>query len=592
MSKTECIAVIQARMLSTRLRGKSLMAVSGIPLLKWVIQRVQKMDFFTKIVVATSVEAADDPIAAFAETCGVSVLRGDSEDVLQRFVDAASQLSETSVVARFTADNPLYDRTRSARLLERHQQANADYTHIDGLSKMVPELIRVACLRQMGRRAEQAWDREHVTTWIRRHAGEFDVNTESSDFEGLRPEYDNRFTIDRRDQLDEFESMISELRSGDPSSVMLDDCYRWLDTERNTGIGPIQPGQIRVRLAGREVGDGCPCFVIAEIGQNHNGQVNLAKKLIDLAARCSVDAVKFQKRDISWTLTEEAYDRPYTGPNSFGETYGRHREFLELNESQHRELKEYAQAIGLIYFCTPGDPPSVDILERIGTPFYKVASGDITNVPLLRHIALTGKPVIISTGMAGEMEIKQALEAFENSSCAVTLMQCVSQYPAEPKNINLLAIPAMRKQFGTLVALSDHNPGIITGVAGAAIGAFALEKHITLSRAMPGTDHAAALEESGLKRTVSYIRTVEEAMGTGKKEFNPVAQAAREKITHSLVSREPIFAGNVLTEHQLVLKSSGTGISWTDRDRILGKVAKNDIPAHVLLQESDFEQQE
>ena len=589
IDKRPCIAVIQARMLSTRLRGKSLTALAGTPLLLWVINRVKSMTFIGRIIVATSTEEADDPIAAYAAAQNVDVIRGDAEDVLQRFIVASNGLAENASIARFTADNPLYDPEKSEQLWRVHSESEADYTCVDGLSKVVPEFLKVRCLVDVGRQATEPYDREHVTTWIRRHVGRYRVEAVPGDFEGLRPDLDSLFTIDRQDQLEEFERLVASVDCDKATEVSLTHCYKWLDNQTNRGPHPIQPGEKRMRLSGREVGDGCPCFVIAEIGQNHNGQLNLAKKLIDMAARCGADAVKFQKRDISWELTEEAYNKPYAGPNSFGETYGKHREFLELGETDHAELKGYAQAAGLVYFCTPCDPPSVDALERIGTPFYKIASRDITNVPLLRHIARTGKPVVISTGMAGETEIRQALDAFRDSDCVVSLMQCISQYPAEPKNMNLRAIRVMREQFGVLVALSDHNPGVITGVAGVAMGAFALEKHITLSRAMPGTDHAAALEETGLRRTVSYIRTIEEAMGDGKKEFNPVAQSAKDKLARSLVSTGDIAAGTVLEENHLVLKSPGTGISWTDRALILGKRARRDIEPHVLLKKDDFE---
>jgi sialic acid synthase SpsE/spore coat polysaccharide biosynthesis protein SpsF (cytidylyltransferase family) len=589
MNKPRYRAVIQARMLSSRLRGKSLMAVAGVPLLRWVLDRAGQMPFLSDMVVATSTETADEPIALFAEKHGAKVIRGDKTDVLGRFVQACDDLDENDVLVRFTADNPLYDSVRSSRLWEQHQADLPDYTHIDGLSHMVPEFIRVGCLREVAALTNETFDREHVTVFVRQHPEQFRIKTLPPDFAGLRPEYDGQFTIDRQDQLDAFEAMIAEIiQSPYPVEVKLDDCYQWLDAKQRARVAQLLPGQKRVKFAGREVGDGCPCFIIAEIGQNHNGQLNLAKKLIDMAARCKADAVKFQKREISWELTKEAYHRPYEGPNSFGATYGSHREYLELNEAQHRELKEYAQAAGLIYFCTPCDPPSVDLLERVGSPMYKVASRDITNIPLLRHIAKTGKPVILSSGMSSLQELREAIEAFQGSRCDVTLMQCVSEYPAQPENVNLKAMATMRKEFDLLVGLSDHTAGVITGVAGAVLGAFAVEKHITMSRAMNGTDHAAALEEEGLKRLVSYIRICELAMGDGSKDFNPVVQAAKDKLARSLVSRTEIPSGSVLTEDMLILKSPGTGLSWNQRDQIVGHVAKTNIAAEVTLSPDQF----
>jgi sialic acid synthase len=582
-------AIIQARMLSKRLRGKSLMAVAGRPLLNRVIDCVRGMEFIDQIVVATSDEAADDPIAAQCSALSVGCFRGASEDVLGRFTAASADLSPDATVVRFTADNPLYEPRISRMAYSRHSGSTADYTCIQSLSHVVPEFIRVGALRRCHELAASPFDREHVTPFIRLKAEHFSMQVLPPDFGGLRPDYDRFLTIDTPEQLHVFDQMLEDV-SSKTNTPNLADYYLWIDRYvRGLSPSPVEPATtLRINLAGHQVGDGCPCFIIAEIGQNHNGQLGMAKRLIDMAARCGADAVKFQKRDIGWELTEEAYNRPYEGPNSFGATYGLHREFLELNADQHAELKEYAQSQKLIYFCTPCDPPSVDVLEKIGNPIYKVASRDITNIPLLKYIARTGKPVIISTGMAGLPEIREALEAFAGSKCEVALMQCVSQYPAEAKNINLNAMKTMRDEFGVLVALSDHTPGVITGVAGSVLGAFAVEKHITLARAMPGTDHAAALEEEGLRRLIGYIRTCEEARGDGRKEFNPVAESARQKLARSLVSAVDIPEGTVLTEEMLTLKSPGTGLSWNQRDQIVGHQAIRSVPAHTTLAVSDF----
>ena len=342
-------------------------------------------------------------------------------------------------------------------------------------------------------------------------------------------------------------------------------------------------------IAGQRIGDGCPCLVIAEIGQNHNGQMDLAKRLIETAARCGCDAVKFQKRDMKWELTREAYERPYDNPNSFGATYGEHREYLELNEQQHRDLRGFAQENGLIYFCTACDPPSVEIMERVGNPCYKIASRDIGNVPLLKRVSQTGKPVILSTGMADAAEISVALNALDGGPSGMMLTHCVSQYPTELQHVNLRALETLRQRFDILTGLSDHTTGIVTSIAAAALGACSIEKHITLSRAMQGTDHAAALEEEGLRRVVKYIREVELAMGSGEIEVPCVVEASIAKLSRSLVSRCAIPVGTALTEEMLILKSPGTGLSWHQRDQIVGKVAKDDIPADVTLNESQFE---
>lgn len=337
------------------------------------------------------------------------------------------------------------------------------------------------------------------------------------------------------------------------------------------------------------VGKGQACFVVAEIGQNHNGDMDLARQLIDIAVSSGADAVKFQKRDISSDLTEEEYNRPYSTRNSFGETYGKHREALEFDEGQHAELKEYARSVGTTYFCTACDLPSVEIMENIGNPVYKVASRDLTNIPLIARIAETNKPIILSTGMSGLEEIGEALSVIPNYASRTILLQCVSEYPAQIKNMNLSAIQTLASRFNIMTGLSDHSEEFITGVAGAVLNAVLVEKHITLSRKMRGSDHMGALEENDLKEMVRYIRLCEEARGDGIKVPIPAAEAARLKLERSLVLAAPLSVGQVLQETHLSLKSPGGGLRWRDRERVLGRKALHNIPQDSTLREESFE---
>ncbi len=587
---SKAYAVIQARMLSSRLRGKSLMAVGGKPLLVRVIRRVRAMDFIDDIIVATSTDLADDPIEAMMRQMGIRVFRGDRADVLDRFNAATSSLDPDDCIIRFTADNPMYDPEASKAAYAEHLKSNADYTHVTGLSHVVPEFIQIKALRLAADQATESFDREHVTPLLRKNPQWFSIHELAADFGGLRPELDPFMTIDNQSQLEAFEQMLKDVEV-EGQAVELAACYRWLDRKRAglTTAASATISEVPFKIAGREVGPGRPCFVVAEIGQNHNGQVGMAKKLIDMAANAGCDAVKFQKREIKWELTAEAYHQPYDNPNSFGSTYGQHREYLELNEDQHKELREYALARGLIYFCTACDPPSVDLLERVGNPVYKIASRDITNIPLLRCVADTGKPVVLSTGMADMNDIREAIEALGGDTDSILITHCVSQYPTEIENVNLRAMETIRQEFGCQVGLSDHTTGIITCVAAAVMGAPFIEKHVTLSRAMPGTDHAAALEEEGLRRMIRYIRLCEQAMGNGEKAFLPVVETAKRKLARSLTSADAIPAGTVVSESMLVLKSPGTGLAWKDRDRIIGKTARSDIPADTTLEPDQFQ---
>ena len=582
------IAVIQARMLSTRLRGKSLMSVNGVPLLFRVIRSVQQTGLFDRIIVATTRFVADDPIESALKDFapGVDVFRGDAENVLKRFVDALAPYDERDLVARFTADNPIYNRELTRKMFETHLNAGADYTYVDGLSPLVPEFIHLGALREAHRLTTDDFDREHVTPFLRKNAGMFRVQKLDKNWDRLQARFNRYLTIDTREQLEFIENLLRDLdydKRLPPVESIYDYVQKHIDADLHTAKG------LMLELDGTPVGDGLPAYIVAEIGQNHNGSIEMAKQLIDVAVDAGANAVKFQKRHIPSDLTREAFDKPYDNPNSFGKTYGEHRLALELSEDQHRELQEYARARGITYFLTPTDIPSVDMAERLDVPFYKVASRDLDNIPLLRRIARTGKPVIISTGMASLDDIADALDALGRERSDIIILQCVSQYPAELERANLRAMETLRRKFGKITGYSDHTTGITAAVTASILGAAVIEKHITLNKALKGSDHAASAEPDELARMIRFIREARKTLGDGVKEVDPAVEAARAKLGRSLVSKTAIPAGTVLTENMLVLKSPGTGLRWKERHLIVGKKARHDIPADVTLRPEMFE---
>jgi len=338
---------------------------------------------------------------------------------------------------------------------------------------------------------------------------------------------------------------------------------------------------------GRRIGDGQPCFVVAEIGQNHNGDAYLATRLMTAAHEAGVDAVKFCKRHIPSELTREARNAPYTGSNSFGPTYGTHREKLELTDDEYRLLQQRSQynQWPAVFFATACDKQSVDELEAaVDPPLYKVASRDLDNLPLLEHIGKTGKPVILSNGMAEREEVEDAIECIKQFHIKIILLQCTSEYPTPDNHVGLIRMAEARERYGVLVGISDHTPGIVASQAAAVLGACVVEKHLTLSRAMPGTDHAASLEPDGLRKLVKNIRCQEKMMHITE----PVdVSAARNKLGRSLVSAKPIAPGEQISEDHLILKSPGDGIRWRDRHKLIGRVARRSIPADVTLELSD-----
>lgn len=582
-------AIIQARMGSSRLRGKSLMSVAGIPLLTRVINMVKGLQGIDQIMIATTDLPEDEPIVAVAESLKTKVFRGSSLDVLERFYNASADIKESDTIVRFTADNPFNNYLLTQDLLQKHLDNKSDYTHIDGLSHIVAEIINVRALREVYHSFNlDHFDREHVSPYFRKHSDIFSVQKFPADYSGLRHDLDKFLTIDNRNDIERLEDLIEDLQIGNKNPDDFSKIYNYLETNYAHIIKPLTSSEPHIELSGTPVGKGYPTYIIAEIGQNHNGDVRLAKKLIDMAVSCGADAVKFQKRDIPSELTKEAFDKPYDNPNSFGKTYGEHRLFLELSEDQHFELKEYANAVGIVYFCTPCDVPSVELLERIGCPFYKVASRDLTNIPLLERLGKTGKPIIISTGMADLEDIDDAMKALSGTPENIIIMQCTSEYPCHLENVNLKAMDTLRVKYNCIVGLSDHTSGVIISAAASVMGASLIEKHITIDRTMKGTDQPGSLEYSGLKKLIEYIRAVEIATGDGDKLVNPATKAAKEKLARSITSKHFIPAGTIIIEDMLCLKSPGTGLKWKQKDLIIGKKASFDIAADVTLNQQDF----
>jgi sialic acid synthase len=269
-------------------------------------------------------------------------------------------------------------------------------------------------------------------------------------------------------------------------------------------------------------------FVIAEIGQNHQGDVEIAMELIRQAKLCGADAVKSQKRDIRTMLTPDEYARPYGSPHAFGATYGEHREALELSAAEHAELLQYARSLGIIYFCSPWDIPSAELLNRLGMPMFKIPSACLTHIPMLRTIASFKKPVILSTGMSNLEEIDRAVAVLRG--CELVVLQCTSAYPCDFSAVNLRAMDTLRSRYGLPVGLSGHHRGIAIDAAAVALGARVLERHFSLDRTMKGSDHAASLEPPGLARLVRDSRAIEAALGTGEKDVLPCEQSSLEKL--------------------------------------------------------------
>ena len=272
-----------------------------------------------------------------------------------------------------------------------------------------------------------------------------------------------------------------------------------------------------VRIGSATVGDGRPCFVVAEIGINHNGDVEIAKQLISLAVGSGCNAVKFQKRTIDIVYSSEELARPRESP--FGNTNGDLKRGLEFGEPQYRQIAEYCRAVGICWFASCWDEPSVDFIDRFNVPCYKIASASLTDDALLRHTRSKGKPLILSTGMSTLAQIDHAVEMLGTQD--LVLLHACSAYPAPYRELNLRSIPALRSRYGVPVGYSGHETGLASSVAAVAMGACVVERHITLDRAMWGSDQAASLGPSGVTRLIRDIRMIEESFGDGSKKITP-----------------------------------------------------------------------
>jgi len=286
----------------------------------------------------------------------------------------------------------------------------------------------------------------------------------------------------------------------------------------------------KVKIGNRWVGEGEQPFIVAEIGINHNGDVNLAKKLIDMAVFSGCDAVKFQKRTIELVYTPEELSKERESP--FGTTNGDLKRGLEFGEKEYQEIDRYCKERGIIWFASPWDVRSVDFLEKFNVPCYKIASPCLTDDELLKYVKSKGKPIILSTGMSTEEEIKRAVKILGEKNLVV--LHCTSTYPSKLEELNLKVIHWLKKEFNCPVGYSGHETGIVEPVMAVVLGACAVEKHITLDRAMWGSDHAASLEPNGLNRLVRDIRNLPICLGNGEKRVFeseiPILQKLRKKV--------------------------------------------------------------
>lgn len=331
-------------------------------------------------------------------------------------------------------------------------------------------------------------------------------------------------------------------------------------------------------------------FVIAEIGHNHQGSVDKAKEMIKEAKICGANAVKLQKRSNKNLYTKKMYNSIYNSENSYAKTYGEHREYLEFNKEQYLDLKKYSDDLGIIFFSTPFDFESIDFLEEIDVPCYKIASADVTNLPLQEKLAETGKPIILSTGASELDDVKRAYEVITKKNDNLYILHCTASYPADLKDMNLNCIKTLIKTFpDNVIGLSDHENGIDAASIAYMLGARIFEKHFTLNRSWKGTDQSFSLEPAGLKKLVRNLNRIPIMLGSDKKKILESEKEPIKKMAKSIVAANNINKDTILKLEHLAFKSPGGGLQPYFRDKVLGKKLKFNKNKDDLINFEDFE---
>ncbi len=335
---------------------------------------------------------------------------------------------------------------------------------------------------------------------------------------------------------------------------------------------------------GVRIADDTDCYVIAEVGHNHQGSVDICKDLFRGAKECGANAVKLQKRDNRNVFTREMYDSAYNSEHAYGATYGSHREALEFGKDEYQELIAFTKEIGITFFSTAFDFNSADFLAELDMPAYKIASGDIINTPLLKHVAEKGKPMIVSTGGAKMEDVQRAYDTIMPINQQLCIMQCTAGYPPLFEELNLKVIETYRDRFPeAVIGFSSHDNGIAMALISYMLGSRMVEKHFTLNRAWKGSDQAFSLEPAGMRRMVRDLHRARISIGDGIKQVYPSEKKPLQKMAKKIVAARNLSAGHVITREDLALKSPNDGLPPFEMDNLIGKKLSIPLQADANL---------
>lgn len=518
------VLIMQARMGSTRLPGKSLMPLAGHPLLERIIQRVKRCRKVDAIVLATTEKKEDDALCAIAEMNGIEVFRGSENDLLDRYYRAALRFNADFVV-RLPADNPVVEPAEIDRIVEHHLASSDDFSsnthnilnnkYPDGLGA---EVFPIQKLREIWEIATDPRNREHPHTYFYEHPDKYRIGTIECPAEFQRP--DLVLDVNTREEYDFLASIYDALYPHNPD-FHVTEIIDWYDkiykNERGRSMTTDQ------------------VLIIAEIGINHNGDVEIAKKLIAMAKQVGCDAVKFQKRTVDVVYSAETLAAPRESP--WGNTTRQQKEGLEFGKREYDKIDHLCKEIGIDWFASAWDIASLDFLAQYNLKYNKIASAMLLHWDFVKRVAQERKRTFVSTGMCTMSDIDKAVQVFRNCDCPFVLMHTVSVYPCKDDECNVLMVKTLKERYSCKVGYSGHEVGILPSVLAVAYGAQAIERHITLDRAMYGSDQAASLERRGIELLVRDCRDVRGILGIGEKTYSENEKSVAKKLRY--------FMGNI-----------------------------------------------
>ncbi|HXK37068.1 MAG TPA: N-acetylneuraminate synthase family protein [Candidatus Paceibacterota bacterium] len=598
---------IMCRMSSARFPKKALARVAGQTVLEHVIDRAKMTPDIDVLAVCTSVEEQDNVIESIAKARGVKVFRGSLDDFLGRLLGAANSFG-VDVFAVWTADNLFCEPAFVSQGLRQMTQERLDF--LDLPDELIPGsasyCISTAALRSLSKIIPTR-NTEPFPTLFKEYGsftiGDLRVKDKVYHYPNVR------VTLDYPEDLDFIRTISHELKMK-PAAISLYDIVKlvkkkpdiaqinlfrnkdWAvkQARQRTLIREPSSGTIReMHIGGRAVGDGHPAYIIAEIGLNHQGDVNLAKKLIDHAVAAGADCVKFQKRSLKHVYRSDILAS--MSKEEHGSNYILHHvKRTELSENQMRRLHRYTVSQGVDFLCTPWDEKSLKFLATLHLPAYKIGSPDMTNIRLIRRVAKLKKPLIISTGMSFLSEIERLMTYLDEMDVDYALLHCNSTYPAPYHDLNLNFIRTLQGKCGRVIGYSGHEAGISACIAAVTFGAKIIEKHITLDRNLPGPDHRASLEPEQFASLVREIRATEAALGDGARYPTRGEYLNRQFLSKSIVASRDLPKGTIIRAADMEVRGPGKGTSPLKIDTFIGRrILNRDIKRHDYIFDSDID---